>query len=93
MHGSESLPFAVPPISDRERIWNVSQDLLIVADANGKLRSINPAWTATLGWSEGDLLGIFEWLCHLDRARTRMELAGLAEGSIDVQYKSHVRYL
>jgi hypothetical protein len=44
MHGSESLPFAVPPISDRERIWNwnVSQDPLIVADANGKLRSPAP---------------------------------------------------
>ena len=76
MHGSELLPFAAP-VSDRERIWNVSQDLLIVADANGNLRSINPAWTATLGWSEGDLLGkTFEWLCHPDdQARTLMELA------------------
>src|ERR1700730_1390912 len=54
MHGSELPRFAVPPISERDRIWDVSQDLLIVADPNGKLLSINPAWTATLGWSEGD---------------------------------------
>jgi PAS domain S-box-containing protein len=77
MNGSQ-LPSSVPPTSDRERIWNVSHDLLIVADANGNLRSINPAWTTTLGWSEGDLLGrTFDWLCHPDdRARTPMELAG-----------------
>ena len=69
---------AVPLISDCERIWNVSQDLLIVADASGKLLSINPAWTATLGWSEGDLLGTtFEWLCHPDdRAKLRRNWPG-----------------
>jgi PAS domain S-box-containing protein len=94
MHGSELPPFAIPPISDRERIWNVSQDLLIVADANGNLRSINPAWTATLGWSEGDLLGkTFEWLCHPDdRARTQMELAGLAEGRKTLHFENRFRH-
>ncbi|MGA2945136.1 MAG: ATP-binding protein [Xanthobacteraceae bacterium] len=93
MHGSELLPFAAP-VSDRERIWNVSQDLLIVADANGNLRSINPAWTATLGWSEGDLLGkTFEWLCHPDdQARTLMELAGLAESGQTLHFENRFRH-
>lgn len=82
MHGSELKSHAVPLVSDYERIWNVSQDLLIVADPGGKLLSINPAWTATLGWSEGDLLGnTFEWLCHPDdRMKTQKELARLADG-------------
>jgi PAS domain S-box-containing protein len=88
MNGSEL------PSSDRERIWNVSHDLLIVADANGNLRSINPAWTTTLGWSEGDLLGrTFDWLCHPDdRARTRMELAGLAEGRKTLPFENRFRH-
>ena len=34
---------------ERLQIWNVSQDLLVVADLEGKYFSVNPAWTATLG--------------------------------------------
>jgi PAS domain S-box-containing protein len=67
---------------ERDRIWNVSRDLLVVADTNGTLLSVNPAWTATLGWSERDLLGkTADWLCHPDdRAKTQLELAGLTGG-------------
>jgi PAS domain S-box-containing protein len=72
----------------------VSQDLLIVADADGNLRSINPAWTTTLGWSEGDLLGrTFDWLCHPDdRARTQIELAKLAEGRKTLPFENRFRH-
>jgi PAS domain S-box-containing protein len=93
MNGSE-LQSSAPPTTDRERIWNVSQDLLIVADANGNLRSINPAWTTTLGWSEGDLLGrTFDWLCHPDdRARTQIELAKLAEGRKTLPFENRFRH-
>jgi PAS domain S-box-containing protein len=41
---------------ERDRIWNVSQDLLLVADHSGAWLSVNPAWQRTLGWSEGELL-------------------------------------
>jgi PAS domain S-box-containing protein len=52
---------------ERDRIWNVSQDLLLVADRNGIWKTINPAWTRTLGWSEGELLNrTSEWLEHPD---------------------------
>src|ERR1700733_1298066 len=52
---------------ERDRIWNVSQDLLLVADRNGVWKTINPAWTRTLGWSEAELLNrTSEWLEHPD---------------------------
>ena len=52
---------------ERARIWNVSQDLLVVADMEGQFIAVNPAWNATLGWSEADLLNkTFEWLVHPD---------------------------
>ncbi|WP_159008160.1 hybrid sensor histidine kinase/response regulator [Bradyrhizobium sp. S69] len=52
---------------ERDRIWNVSQDLLLVADRNGIWKTINPAWTRTLGWSEAELLNrSSEWLEHPD---------------------------
>jgi PAS domain S-box-containing protein len=78
---------------ERDRIWNVSQDLLVVADVAGKLLSINPAWTATLGWSEEELLGkTFEWLCHPDdQARARVELARLAEGRKTLPFENRFR--
>ena len=52
---------------ERDRIWNVSQDLLLVADRAGVWRTVNPAWTRTLGWSEAELLGrTSQWLEHPD---------------------------
>jgi PAS domain S-box-containing protein len=50
---------------ERDRIWNVSQDLLVVADRNGVWQTVNPAWTRTLGWSEAELLNrTSHWLEH-----------------------------
>jgi PAS domain S-box-containing protein len=79
---------------ERDRIWTVSQDLLAVADASGKFLSINPAWTATLGWPEADMFGkTFEWLLHPDDlAKTHVELAGLAEGRKTLQFESRFRH-
>jgi GAF domain-containing protein len=58
---------------ERLHIWNVSQDLLVVADLEGKYLSVNPAWTATLGWSAADLLGkTSRWLLHPDDVEKRL---------------------
>jgi len=52
---------------ERDRIWKLSQDLLMVTDLNGKVVDINPAWSATLGWSADDMVGdTAEWLIHPD---------------------------
>jgi PAS domain S-box-containing protein len=40
---------------ERDRIWNVSEDLLLVLDQRGQWLSTNPAWTAATGWSETEL--------------------------------------
>jgi PAS domain S-box-containing protein len=78
---------------ERDRIWNVSQDLLVVADADGGVLAVNPAWTAMLGWSEGDLLGkTTEWLLHPDdREKTRAESARLAEGHKTLRFENRFR--
>jgi len=79
---------------ERDRIWNVSQDLLAVADVDGKFLSVNPAWTETLGWSEGELIGkTFEWLIHADdRAKTHAELARLAGGHKTLHFENRFRH-
>ncbi|MFN3859349.1 MAG: PAS domain-containing protein [Caulobacter sp.] len=37
--------------------FETSRDLFFVADAAGRLRKINPAWTSVLGWPAEELLG------------------------------------
>ena len=44
-------------ITERDRIWNNARDLLLVIDPEGTLRSVNPAWEATLGWTGKELVG------------------------------------
>jgi PAS domain S-box-containing protein len=79
---------------ERARIWNVSQDMLVVADAQGRFLSVNPAWTSTLGWSEAELIGnTSEWLVHpSDRERTRDELVRLLEGRRTVRFETRLRH-
>lgn len=48
---------------ERDQVWQVSQDMLGVADANGHWISVNPAWERTLGWLPEDIRGrTLEWL-------------------------------
>ena len=75
---------------ERLHVWNVSQDLLVVADLEGKYLSVNPAWTTTLGWLEDDLLGrTSEWLLHPDdQVKTRAEISHLAAGRKTVRFEN-----
>jgi len=41
---------------ERNRVWEMSSDLFAIMDFEGKLRAINPAWSATLGYDEAALL-------------------------------------
>jgi PAS domain S-box-containing protein len=79
---------------ERDRIWNVSQDLLVVADRNGIWRTVNPAWTRTLGWSAAELLNrTSEWLEHPDDGgRTRAEVNKLIHGDLTVRFESRFRH-
>ena len=79
---------------ERLQIWNVSQDLLVVADLEGKYLSVNPAWTATLGWSNSELLGrTSQWLLHPDdQDRTSDEIGHLAAGRKTLRFESRFRH-
>ena len=78
---------------ERLQIWNVSEDLLVIADLDGRLLSVNPAWEATLDWSEEELVGKpFEWLLHPDdRARTVAEVGRLVDGHSTKRFENRLR--
>ena len=42
--------------AERERIWSSTNDLMGMAGTDGFLKSVNPAWTRLLGYSETELL-------------------------------------
>jgi PAS domain S-box-containing protein len=43
--------------AERDRLWQTSQDLLVVVDEAGIFRAANPAWTSVLGWSPEEVVG------------------------------------
>ncbi|QAY75107.1 PAS domain S-box protein [Sphingosinicella sp. BN140058] len=42
--------------AERDRLWNLSQDMLARADYSGMMSAVSPAWTQVLGWNEAELL-------------------------------------
>jgi PAS domain S-box-containing protein len=79
---------------ERDRIWNASQDMLVVGNRQGVWLNVNPAATAMLGWSEAELLGrTSEWIEHPDDiARSRAEIAHLAAGGITMRFENRLRH-
>jgi PAS domain S-box-containing protein len=79
---------------ERLRIWNVSEDFLVVANLEGTYLNVNPAWTATLGWSEAELLGkSSRWLLHPDDVeKTRIEIDKLAAGQRTFRFENRLRH-
>lgn len=78
---------------EREQIWELSRDVLGVADLQGRWISVNPAFHRILGWDESELLGrTSEWLEHPDdREQTRQEVAKLAAGQTTLKFRNRFR--
>ena len=79
---------------ERDRLWNVSQDMLLVTDKRGVCLAVNPAWTTVLGWLDDDLLGkTSEWLEHPDDIeRTRAQVAHLATAGVMPRFENRFRH-
>ncbi|WP_372353195.1 response regulator [Pararhizobium sp. YC-54] len=93
-HLNENLEATVAErTQERDRTWNLSRDLLGVADRQGVWLSINPAWKTTLGWVAHDIIGkTSEWLEHPDdREKTRNEVSHLASGGITPSFENRFR--
>lgn len=69
-------------IADRDRMWRLSTDIMLVADFEANIVSVNPAWTQLLGWDEKAMLGrsFLDFVHPEDRAGTLREVAELSEG-------------
>ena len=52
---------------DRDQLWRLSSDLMLAVRGNGEILAVNPAWTATLGWTEQELVGTSARHAHPSR--------------------------
>ncbi|KPW68681.1 Sensory box histidine kinase/response regulator [Pseudomonas cannabina] len=79
---------------DRDRIWRLSTDLMLVAQFDGIISAVNPAWTQALGWSEEQLLDSqFLALVHPDDIdSTLAAMSGLENGQTIPHFKNRYRH-
>ncbi|HEV7689530.1 MAG TPA: PAS domain S-box protein [Hyphomonadaceae bacterium] len=55
---NKSLETAVAErTADRDRMWRLSSDMMVIAHLDGRITATNPAATVLLGWSEPRLVG------------------------------------
>ena len=79
--------------ADRNRLWQLSSDIMLVARFDGVITAVNPAWTAVLGWAEDELVGrsMFDLIHPDDRERgvasTGLMAQGQAIKSLDRRYR------
>ncbi len=75
------------------RFFTLSRELLSIADIDGCLRRVNPAWEATLGWTPDDLTGkpFVDFVHPDDRAGTLAAIEQLATGQGLVAFENRYR--
>jgi PAS domain S-box-containing protein len=73
--------------ADRNGLWQLSRDLMLVAKFDGVMTSLNPAWTELLGWPVEDLLGtsLFDLIHPDDLAKTIEGAKDIGESGVNFQ--------
>lgn len=80
---------------DRDRIWRLSADLMLVARFDGTISAVNPAWGPALGLSAEQLLGqaLLSLVHPDDVAQTACAMADLSRGHSFPSFKNRLRHI
>ena len=76
--------------ADRNRMWQLSTDVMLVAGFDSRITALNPAWKTLMGWDPEDLLGrgFIELVHPDDRARTLEEVGKLSAGATTFNFEN-----
>ncbi|MBP2492576.1 MULTISPECIES: PAS domain S-box protein [Methylobacterium] len=79
---------------DRDRMWRLSTDVMLVARFEATIVAVNPAWTALFGWSAAELIGrSFMDLVHPDdAAATAAAASDLSDGATIPRFENRYRH-
>ncbi|WP_106279186.1 response regulator [Paraburkholderia sp. BL25I1N1] len=83
----------IETVADRDRLWELSEDLLVVADIEGRLQRVSPSWSTALGHDLHWLMSrSYVDLVHPDDVETvRTHLAELRRTGAPVRYENRFR--
>lgn len=78
--------------AERDRLWNLSQDMLARADYSGMMSAVSPAWSQVLGWTEGELLARgYATFMHPDDAPPTLEAIGrMSATSLPTRFENRI---
>jgi PAS domain S-box-containing protein len=78
---------------ERDRIWRLSIDLILIAQMDAHIVAANPAWTRILGWDNDELVGsnLLDLIHPDDIEHTVNEIARLSEGQIGTALENRYR--
>ncbi len=83
----------VQTMRDRDRLWTLSQDLMLICDYSGTITSVNPSATRMLGYDQDEVVGlpINDFVHPDDIASTAAEVGKLASGATTVAFENRYR--
>src|SRR4030067_1775048 len=78
---------------ERDRLFNLSIDMLCCTGFDGYFKQLNPAWKKALGWTNAKLMAkpYFDFVHPEDREPTIKAASGLADGKTVITFNN--RYL
>ena len=78
---------------ERNRFFDLSLHLLLIAGFDGYIKRINPGWTEVLGYTVEELIGtsFFELVHPDDRAATLAEMDKLSTGKATLYFENRYR--
>jgi PAS domain S-box-containing protein len=80
--------------ADRNRLWQLSDDMMVLTDLDGRIEAVNPAWTRVLGWAEDELIGrpLFDFL-HPDAVAPAVgAIAAIGRGESFARFANRYRH-
>jgi len=80
--------------ADRNLLWQLSTDIMLVAHLDGTIEAVNPAWTWMLGWTEGELIGqpIFSFVHPDDIGHTIAGASAIGSGQSFARFENRYRH-
>ena len=80
--------------AERDRMWRLTTDLMLVAQFDATIVSVNPAWTTLLGWERDELIGrpYLDFVHPDDQPATGSETNRLTDGMTTLRFENRYRH-